>query len=46
MKLTPEKVKIAREMYESREHTIYAIARTIGVGRSTGYRALEQTRAA
>ena len=39
-KMTPEKVKIAREMYVSREYTVEAIAETIGVSRKTVYRHL------
>ena len=39
-KMTPEKVKIAREMYASREYTVEAIAETIGVSRKTVYRHL------
>jgi DNA invertase Pin-like site-specific DNA recombinase len=38
--MTPEKSSIARQMYESREHTVDAIARTIGVSRATVYRSL------
>ena len=38
--MTPEKVKIAREMYASREYTVEAIAETIGVSRKTVYRHL------
>jgi DNA invertase Pin-like site-specific DNA recombinase len=39
-KMTPDKVKIAREMYASREYTVEAIAETIGVSRKTVYRHL------
>jgi DNA invertase Pin-like site-specific DNA recombinase len=39
-KMTPEKVKIAREMYDSKEHSVEAIAKTIGVSRKTVYRHL------
>ena len=39
--MTPEKVKVARRMYESREHTVEAIAKTLGVSRKTIYRHLE-----
>jgi DNA invertase Pin-like site-specific DNA recombinase len=38
--MTPEKVKIAREMYDSKEHSVEAIAKTIGVSRKTVYRHL------
>ena len=33
--MTPEKVRVAREMYDSREYTVEAIAKTIGVSRKT-----------
>jgi len=36
--MTPEKVKVARQMYDSREHTVEAIAQTLGVSRKTIYR--------
>jgi len=42
-KMTPEKVKVAREMYASREHTVEAIAETVGVSRKTIYRWLAPT---
>lgn len=38
--MTAEKLTIARQMYDSREHTTAAIAQTIGVSRATLYRAL------
>jgi DNA invertase Pin-like site-specific DNA recombinase len=38
--MTPEKIKIARQMYDSREYYVADIARTIGVSRATVYRAL------
>ena len=37
---TPEKVKVAQPMYASREHTVEAIAKTLGVSRTTVYRHL------
>lgn len=37
---TPEKLKVARAMYESREHDVATIARVIGVSRASVYRAL------
>ena len=43
-KMTPEKVKVAREMYESKEFTVEAIAETIGVSRKTVYRHLAPAR--
>jgi DNA invertase Pin-like site-specific DNA recombinase len=39
-KMTPEKLRVAREMYDSKEHTLEVIARTVGVGRITLYRHL------
>jgi DNA invertase Pin-like site-specific DNA recombinase len=42
--MTPEKIKVAREMYASREHTVEAIAKTIGVSRKTVYRYLSTDR--
>jgi DNA invertase Pin-like site-specific DNA recombinase len=37
---TSEKLKVARSMYDSREHDIAAIARVVGVSRASVYRAL------
>ncbi len=37
---TPEKLKIARSMYASREHDVASIARVVGVSRASVYRAL------
>ncbi|MEO3939239.1 recombinase family protein [Dermatophilaceae bacterium Soc4.6] len=37
---TPEKVMLARQMYDSREHDVATIARVIGVSRASVYRAL------
>ena len=39
--MTPDKVKVARQMYDSKEHTVEAIAKTLGVSRKTIYRHLE-----
>lgn len=39
--MTPEKIKVARQMYDSRRHTVEAIAKTLGVSRKTIYRHLE-----
>ncbi len=36
-RMTPDKVRIAREMYDSREYTMAAIAKTLEVSRSTLY---------
>jgi DNA invertase Pin-like site-specific DNA recombinase len=41
--MTPEKIKVARDMYDSKEHTVEAIARTVGVSRKTVYRHLEKS---
>lgn len=38
--LTGERLTLARSMYESKEHSVAAIARVLGVGRATVYRAL------
>ena len=38
--MTAEKAKVARQMYDSREHTVEAIAKTLGVSRKTIYRHL------
>jgi DNA invertase Pin-like site-specific DNA recombinase len=42
-KMTPDKVKVAREMYASKEYTVEAIAKTVGVSRKTIYRYLAPT---
>jgi Bacterial regulatory proteins, tetR family len=39
----PEQVKIARARYEARDVTVAEIAKALGVGRGTIYRALQQT---
>jgi DNA invertase Pin-like site-specific DNA recombinase len=38
--MTSDKVRIARELYDGRQHTVEAIAAAIGVSRATVYRAL------
>jgi hypothetical protein len=38
--MTAEKATVARQMYDSREHTVAAIAATVGVSRATIYRSL------
>jgi DNA invertase Pin-like site-specific DNA recombinase len=38
--MTPEKLKVAREMLDTGEHTAQTVAATIGVSRSSLYRAL------
>lgn len=37
---TPERLRTARAMYDSREHDVAAIARVLGVSRASVYRAL------
>jgi DNA invertase Pin-like site-specific DNA recombinase len=39
-KMTADKVKVAREMYASKEYTVEAIAKTVGVSRKAIYRHL------
>jgi len=41
--MTAEKVQMARQMYESKDHTVEAIAKTLGVSRKTIYRRLAPT---
>ena len=38
--MNPDKVRVAREMYESRQYTVMAIAQTLGVSRTSIYRHL------
>jgi len=38
--MTPDKVRLARQLYDSREHTVEAIAKTLGVSRASIYRNL------
>jgi DNA invertase Pin-like site-specific DNA recombinase len=40
-KMTAEKLEVARAMYDSRKHTLAAIAKTVGVSRATVHRALK-----
>lgn len=40
-KMTPKKLAVAREMYDSKKHTMEEIAQTVGVSRATLYRHLE-----
>jgi transcriptional antiterminator len=42
--MTSDKIKVGRQMYDSREHTVEAIATTLGVSRKTIYRHLEPIR--
>jgi DNA invertase Pin-like site-specific DNA recombinase len=44
-KVTEEKVKVMREMYDSREYTVDTIATTVGVSRNTVYRYLDDDQA-
>ena len=39
--MTTDKVRLARQMYDSREHTVEAIAKTLGVSRASIYRHLD-----
>jgi len=39
--MTPEKLAVAKDMYDSRKHTVEAIANTVGVSRPTLYRHLD-----
>ncbi len=41
--MTPEKAKVARQMYDSKEYTVQSIAKTLGVSRKTVYRHLAPT---
>jgi Helix-turn-helix domain of resolvase. len=36
--ITAQKIAVARQLYDSKEHTIEAIARTLGASRATIYR--------
>ncbi len=38
--MTAQKIEVARQMYDSKEHTVEAIANTLGVSRKTIYRHL------
>jgi DNA invertase Pin-like site-specific DNA recombinase len=41
LRMTLQKVAIARQMYETHEHTVAVIARTLGVSRTSVYRHLD-----
>jgi DNA invertase Pin-like site-specific DNA recombinase len=43
--MTPEKIAIAQQMYDSKEHTLEVIAQTVGVSRMSLYRHLDTTAA-
>jgi DNA invertase Pin-like site-specific DNA recombinase len=40
--MTPQKLAIARQLYDSRRHTVAAIAATLGVSRASVYRGLAE----
>ena len=42
--MTDHKLQIAREMYASRQYSVAAIAKTLGVSRASIYRHLDTTR--
>jgi DNA invertase Pin-like site-specific DNA recombinase len=44
--MTPDKIRMARELYASRQHTVAAIAKTLGVSRASVYRHLPAAAAA
>ncbi len=39
--MTEEKIALAKQMYDSRDHTVAAIAKVLGVSRATIYRSLK-----
>lgn len=41
--VTPEKAKIIKEMYDSREYTLEQIAKTVGVSRMSIYRSIAKS---
>jgi predicted transcriptional regulator len=44
--MTPDKIAVAHQMYESRRYTVAAIAETLGVSRASIYRHLSPAVAA
>jgi DNA invertase Pin-like site-specific DNA recombinase len=42
--MTVHKVRVARDMYASRQYMVAAIARTLGVSRASSYRNLAEPR--
>lgn len=42
-KVDDAKIKLIRQLYDAQEHSVEAIARMVGVGRTTVYRSLEPT---
>lgn len=43
--MTADKLRVAREMYDSRQHTVGQIAAVLGVSRATVYRHLTSAQA-
>ena len=43
---TPDKLRVARAMYDSRDHDVASIARVLGVSRASVYRAIAPEREA
>lgn len=39
--MTPQKLAVAKQMYESKQHTLEEIAKTVGVSRATLYRHMD-----
>ena len=44
--MTPDKIKVAQQLYDAREHTVEQIAQTVGVSRKTIYRHLTHSHSA
>ena len=44
--MTPQKLAVARQLYDARQHTVAAIAATLGVSRASLYRHLRPVRPA
>ena len=44
--MTPQKLAVARQLYDARQHTVAAIAATLGVSRASLYRHLRPARPA
>ena len=40
--MTPEKIKMARDLYDSKQYTVESIASELGVSRKTIYRHLSK----
>jgi transposase-like protein len=41
LRMTMEKLEVARQMHDSGKHSVAAIAETVGVSRATLYRSLQ-----